>query len=124
MKLAIVGSVNLEGHPGAAALIEGVLDQYQPTLVVSGGAKGIDTMATAAALARGIPISEHLPVGRGWPAFKARNLLIAQECDRLVRIVSSTSKTYGSGWTRDRAREMGKPTEEYIIDPHPTQPEA
>lgn len=116
VKLAIVGSVRLAGNAEARGIIERVLEQYQPTLVISGGADGIDTMAVEAAKRRGIPYREFLPAFKNWPAYKERNLLIAMECDRLVRIVSVYSKTYGSGWTRDRAVEMGKPTDEYQVD--------
>src|SRR5690348_8728135 len=49
MKLAIVGSVDLAGNAEAIAHIERALDKYQPTLVISGGADGIDTMAVRAA---------------------------------------------------------------------------
>lgn len=115
MKLAIVGSISLADNAEAAAIIEKVLDQYQPALVISGGAPGIDTMAEAAAKARGIPTSIHLPRASAWEFYKARNLKIAMECEHLVRIVSADSSTYGSGWTRDQAKKLGKPTEEYIV---------
>ncbi len=52
---------------------------------------------------------------RWWDGFKPRNIQIATACERLVRIVSTTTKTYGSGWTRDYADNLGKPTEEIII---------
>ena len=45
-----------------------------------------------------------------------RNLLIAQACDVLVRIVATNSTTYGSGWTRDRAAGMGKQVVEYVVE--------
>ncbi len=115
MKIAIVGSTSLAGNLQAAALIGRLLDLYRPTLVISGGAPGIDTLAEEAALRRGIPVSIHRPRAKGWPYFKERNLKIAEECDHLIRIAASTSKTYGSGWTRDQARKMGKSTEEHVI---------
>lgn len=115
-RLAIVGSVSLAGNGEAREAIEQVLDRYRPALVVSGGAKGIDSMAAAAAKRRGIPVKEYLPAVPSWEGgYKPRNLLIAQNCDALVRIVAVGSTTYGSGWTRDRARELGKPTEEIVI---------
>ena len=114
--LAIVGSVSLEGNAEAAAIIERVLDEFNPAVVISGGAIGIDQMAVAAAKRRGIATREFLPKTRRWAdGFKPRNLLIAQQCTALVRIVDSRSKTYGSGWTRDRAAEMGKYTENHVI---------
>lgn len=117
MKLAIVGSTRLAGNEEALNIIRKVLREKQPSLVVSGGAKGIDSMAVAEAEALGIDTREFLPTLYQWAphGFKERNLLIAMECDELVRIVSTKSTTYGSGWTRDRAKEMGKPTEEYIV---------
>ena len=89
-----------------------MLEGNRPELVISGGAAGIDTMAEEVATMLGIPTRIFMPEGRGWPLYKARNLKIATECDHLWRIVSARTKTYGSGWTRDRAAEMGKPTEE------------
>lgn len=115
LRLAIVGSVLLEGNSEAAKIIRKVLDRYQPTLVVSGKGRGIDTMAITMAQLKGIPTMEYAPEGEGWSFYKRRNLLIAQNCDRLVRIAARSSKTYGSGWTRDRARELGVPTEEYFV---------
>lgn len=116
MKLAIVGSVSLAGNSVAATIIETVLDKYAPSVVVSGGAVGVDSMAVEAARKRGIPVVEYLPKVQNWAqGFKPRNLQIARGCDRLVRIVAEESSTYGSGWTRDRAKEMGKPVEEHIV---------
>lgn len=117
MILAIVGSVSLAGNKKAQAVIERVLDELKPEEVVSGGAVGIDTMAANEAKKRGIKVTEFLPAVRNWEkGFKPRNLKIAQHCTALVRIVTPTSKTYGSGWTRDRAKEIGKETWEYLVD--------
>ena len=117
MRLAIVGSVSLEGSKEAAQIIEDVLDKYKPTVVVSGGAKGIDTMATDAAKRRHIGTTIFHPKVQGWrDGYRPRNLQIARGCDVLVRIVATGSRTYGSGWTRDRAIELGKHTEEYVIE--------
>ena len=115
-RLAIVGSVSLAGNQDAYKIIEEVLDRYAPELVISGGAKGIDSMAAERARAWGIEVWEFLPAFPRWEdGYKPRNLEIARECDALVRIAARGSRTYGSGWTRDRAAEMGKPTEEFLI---------
>lgn len=118
MILAIVGSTSLTGHPEAERIIEEVLDKYQPSTVVSGGAEGIDTMAERAAERRGIQTLIYRPEVKNWSAaggFRDRNHKIAQACDRLVRIAAFEATTYGSGWTQDRARAMGKPVEEYVV---------
>lgn len=117
MKLAIVGSVSLEGNPQARAEIRNYIEELEATTVISGGATGIDSMAAEIALNEyDLPVVVHFPDHPSWPSYKKRNLLIAMECDQLVRIVAKSSKTYGSGWTRDRAREMGKPVFEVVID--------
>jgi hypothetical protein len=126
MKLAIVGSRSLAGHPEALRVIRSVLDAYQARhavlVVVSGGAVGIDRMAAAEACRRGLQVIEHLPAGSTWRAYRERNLRIARDCDELVRIADPRSRTFGSGWTRDRARELGRPTTEYTITGRPAAP--
>lgn len=120
LRLAIVGSVSLDGDREAADVIEMALDWYGPTVVVSGGARGIDSMAIAAAKRRGIEPREYRPKVQAWlrgspDGFWARNQKIAGDCDVLVRIVAADSKTYGSGWTRDRAKERGAETREVVL---------
>lgn len=117
MKLAIVGNVRLHGNAEATKIISTVLDTYKPDVVISGGAPGIDTMAQAQAESRGIPVDIKYPLGKGWAYYKPRNIEIAEACDQLVCIISKYSKTYGSQWTRDYARdELGKSTETIVID--------
>lgn len=119
MRLAIVGSRSLDGNPEALAIIRQVLDDYQrrhPHLVIiSGGAVGIDQMAADLARERGLEVIEHLAEGRTWPHYKKRNLQVAEDCEQLVLIADPASPTYGSGWTADRAREIGRPVTEYMV---------
>ena len=123
LRLAIVGSRSLDGHPDALRVIRSVLDAYQARhallIVISGGAKGIDRMAAAEARRRGLEVIEHLPAGTTWRHYRQRNQLIAEDCDELVRIADPDSPTYGSGWARDRARELGRPTTEYTVTGRP-----
>jgi hypothetical protein len=125
-RLAIVGSRSLDGHPVALHAIRVALDAYQARhatlVVISGGARGIDRMAAAEARLRGLEVVEHLPGGVSWHHYRERNLRIARDCDELVRIADPRSRTYGSGWTRDRARELGRPTTEYTITGRPPAP--
>jgi hypothetical protein len=122
-KLAIVGSTTFakkgmdDARLEAMQAIATVIDVVKPDIVISGGARGIDSYAEEIARQRGgLGLIIHTPKVTGWLGYKARNLLIAQDCTRLVRIVASTSTTYGSGWTRDRAKELGKPVLEITIN--------
>ncbi len=125
MRLAIVGSRSLDGQPDALRVMRSVLDAYQARhaalVVVSGGAAGIDRMAAAEARLRGLPVIEHLPAGATWRDYRVRNERIARDCDELVRIADPRSRTHGSGWTRDRARQLGRPTTEYTITGWPLE---
>jgi hypothetical protein len=123
MRLAIVGSRSLDGNQEALRLIRAVLAAYQarhPALVVvSGGARGVDRMAAEEARRRGLKVIEHRPNGRSWRHYRERNLRIVADCDELVRIADPDSRSFGSGWTRDRAREFGRPTFEYTVTNRP-----
>jgi hypothetical protein len=119
--LAIVGSTALTGER-AWSLVRRVVLICAPSRIVSGGAHGIDNLAKLAGDYWGIPVDEKLPeVPRWWSAngkkgFAERNLEIATACTALVRVAWIGSTTYGSGWTRDRAKEMGKPTATFWLE--------
>lgn len=113
MRLAIVGNTCLRGNQQAHNAVKLVIAHFQPTLIISGGAIGVDTMAKDEADAIGIPTDIKLPRVNRWDGphgYKARNIEIAENCDALVRIWSPRSLTYGSGWTADYADFIGKPT--------------
>lgn len=126
MRLAIVGSTCLEGNESVRALIVEIIREYQARLtrgedfvVVSGGAIGVDRMAERAAKGHSISTAIFEPGDAIWDGrhgFKVRNLRIARYCTDIVRIVCIHRKTYGSGWTRDRARELGKRCREFRVD--------
>jgi predicted Rossmann fold nucleotide-binding protein DprA/Smf involved in DNA uptake len=109
--LAVVGSVKVtqEQMMTAKAFVQGILLFYMPNRVISGGASGIDTLAENEALLLNLDFKKYLPEFPSWEnGYKPRNLLIAQECTHLLCIRTTQSTTYGSGWTADRAEEMGK----------------
>jgi len=109
--LAIVGSRRFEVPNAmlyADTIIRHMLATLHPSLVISGGAEGIDTLAVNRADLAGFPVKEFLPETYDWPGFRARNLLIVDACDMLVCIRCHAAETYGSGWTADRAKERGK----------------
>jgi hypothetical protein len=113
MRLAIVGSTEFvipDALGYAESVIRGHLKVYKPELVISGGAKGVDSLAVTIADELRIPYTEYLPFEPRWSpnGYRERNMKIAEECTAILRIICHTSKTYGSGWTRDRAVELGK----------------
>jgi predicted Rossmann fold nucleotide-binding protein DprA/Smf involved in DNA uptake len=115
----------------AVILIERALGQFRERIeltggcVVSGGADGVDSWAckTAGAsfgwfVANG-KFVEHLPDNARWEpdGFKARNELVAADCTHLLRVYRPDSKTYGSGWTADRAEALGKIVRRFVWSP-------
>lgn len=112
MILAIVGSTMLEGHETAYLIIDDYIERKNPDKIISGGAIGIDSMAIELAMAYGIDYEEYLPEQPSWTYYRKRNTQIAHNCDELLRVPCLRSKTYGSGWTRDLAKRLGKPTYE------------
>lgn len=116
--LAVVGSVEFERPEAdvlAAQIIATWLSTLQPIRVVSGGAKGVDTIAKEIGGHFGYRIDngsfvEYLPKHRRWEpdGFKARNILVADDCTHLLSIRCHASRTYGSGWTADYAERHGR----------------
>lgn len=130
--LAIVGSRDAASYQ-IESLIRAAIHEHNPRMVVSGGAVGVDTAAREIAFALGIPVMEVQSSAKRWDfdpgsypvsytetvtdygmlivvhgGFKQRDEKIAEMCDCLVRIASATTTTYGSGWTADRAEQLGK----------------
>ncbi len=113
VRLAVVGSTKFTINGAlyyARSIIQHYFHELNPGMVISGGAKGIDTLAASIAQMCEIETLEYLPKNPRWEPFgyKDRNELIAQNCTHLLRIVTHDSSTYGSGWTADRARKLGK----------------
>ncbi len=111
--LAIVGStafVDVTALAAAERIVEGVFARRRPDLVVSGGAEGIDRLGVRLARSHGIKVDEYLPQHRRWKpqGFQERNDRIADNCTRLLRVACRWSRTYGSGYTHDRAVAQGK----------------
>jgi hypothetical protein len=110
MKLAIIGSRSIERLN---------LDEYikeKPDSIVSGGAKGIDTIAWKWAVDNHIEIVVHKPnynlYGR-WAAL-LRNDIIIDEADKIMAFWNGEST--GTKYVIDNALKKNKPLEVIIIE--------
>jgi hypothetical protein len=113
MKLAIVGSRNFTNFEFLKQIL-----QYHPcTQIISGGAKGADTLAKQYAAENGIPIKEFLPNWDkyGKSAGYRRNKQIVEACDELVAFWDGESK--GTAHSIGIAEESGKPVYKYWPPP-------
>ena len=102
MKLAIIGSRKIQDF---------ALSLVVPTStaeIISGGAKGVDTIARRFAEERGIKLTEFLPeyskYGKSAPII--RNKMIVNNADAVLAIWDGSSK--GTAFTIDFAKKQGK----------------
>ena len=99
MKLGIVGSRNFSDYKRFQELLRASIDLTQVTMIVSGGAKGVDSMARRFAKQEKLPIKEFLPDyarhKRGAPL--KRNSQIVEFSDKVIAFPTKTSSgTYDS----------------------------
>ena len=94
MKLAIVGSREFENYDLLCAEVAKIQKTQKIDLIVSGGAKGADTLAKKFAALNHIPLMEFLPdydrYGRGAPL--QRNTLIVKNANWVLAFVTASSK--------------------------------
>jgi predicted Rossmann fold nucleotide-binding protein DprA/Smf involved in DNA uptake len=119
--LAVVGSQELTEQQEweAVSIIIRVIEDRRPDKIVSGGAKGVDTLAKLVADRLGVPFKAYDPQARSWGApggFRDRNRQIVHACTRLLCLRSAQSRTYGSGWTADEAERQGKPVRRVSLE--------
>lgn len=113
MKLAVVGSQSFDDYEYLKKML-----QYHPcTMIVSGGAKGADTLAVKYAAENNIPKKEFLPNWNldGKSAGAIRNKLIVDLCDELVAFWNK--KSPGTRISIRFAEDANKPV--YIYWPEP-----
>jgi predicted Rossmann fold nucleotide-binding protein DprA/Smf involved in DNA uptake len=109
MKLAINGSRTIENLD---------LNEYikeKPAVVISGGAKGIDTIAWEWALENNIEIIVHRPdynKDGKWAALK-RNDIIVEEADKIIAFWNG--KSTGTKYVIEKAKKLNKPLEIILI---------
>lgn len=132
MKVAIVGTTtNLSENEDRdmRQFIAITLKNLPPhTTIVSGGAKGVDTIAKEIATGLGLKTEIHNPILSTWSEFKKRNLIIADQCDELFCFTVPTRKTKcfhhntvqnhektAGCWTARKAEQLGKPTKLIVL---------
>ena len=103
MKVAVIGSRSITVYP---------LEEVLPTdteEIISGGARGVDTLAREYAQAHGIPCTEIRPdyarYGKGAPL--RRNLEIIEKADLVIALWDG--KSTGTAHTIRKCHEIGKP---------------
>ena len=113
MRIAIVGS---RDYPRLDLVARYVAALPDGTVVVSGGARGVDSVAAGAARARGLEVAEHLPDWKtyGRAAGMVRNKAIVRDADRVAAFWDGVSG--GTANTIDITRRAGKPVEVYGAD--------
>ena len=110
MKLAIIGSRNLSDLDVEKYIPEGIDE------IVSGGARGIDTLAKELAVRKNIKMTEFLPEYEryGRAALIMRNKKIAEYADQAVVFWDGRSK--GTANTIKAFEKLGKKVSVFLID--------
>lgn len=110
MKVAIVGS---RDYPDLQAVIDYVMALPEHDKVISGGARGVDTVAVETALKYrydlDVEVFPALWEFHGKKAGMMRNIDIVNAADRVVAFWDG--KSSGTGHTIRLARKAGKPVE-------------
>ena len=132
MKVAIVGTTaNLTANEYRVLKHEiAIVLKHYPldTVIISGGAKGVDSMSLEIAKELGFKTEEYKPEKNEWKYYKKRNLQLAEECDELYCFSVSVRKTKcyhhnpiqnhektAGCWTSNMATNIGKPCQLIVI---------
>jgi hypothetical protein len=112
MKPEVIAIVGSRQHPHLGMVRDYVRALPAGTVVVSGGAGGVDTVAVAEARRLGLRVIVHLPDNAQYgfvEAPKQRNKLIAFDCDRMVAFPYGEAR--GTGHAILCAIKLGKPVD-------------
>ena len=107
MNLAVVGSRTFDNYELAEKLIREIVEKHNITCIVSGKAKGADTLARNYAINENLELIEYVPdwsIGRH--AGILRNTKIIQDSDVVLALWDGTSK--GTKDSIDKAKSFGK----------------
>lgn len=125
MKVAIIGtSIDFTDNEerDVRQLIASVIKSLPiDTEIISGGAKGVDSIAIEVGNGLGYSTTVFFPTIKNWDGFRERNIKVAKHCDELFCVTIPTrkqkcyhhpheedhEKTAGC-WTLRKAKELGK----------------
>lgn len=106
MKLAVIGSRAFANTRLMAETLDALRDQI--TEVVSGGARGADSLAERWARKNDVATRVFLPDHKRYRhPYHHRNRLIAEHCDKLLAFWDGSST--GTRYTIDYAKRIGRP---------------
>lgn len=109
MRVAIVGSREYPDLAAVWTFVEKLAARKPDAVIVSGGARGVDTVAAAAGRFFDLEVKEWEPewdrLGRYYAPI-ARNTQIVEDCDVLVAFWNGVST--GTKDSLDKARALGK----------------
>lgn len=119
MKIAIIGS--REKYLAAPWIVKQQVREYvedlpRDTIIVSGGARGVDSYAEQAARGCGLPLTLFLAdwATHGKAAGFIRNKLVVDEADRVVAFWDGESR--GTANALKQARVLGKQIEIFTVE--------
>lgn len=120
MKIAVVGSRDFDDYEFLKKILNYHLCQAGQacTQIISGGARGADTLAKQYAVEHGLDIQEFIPNWdvHGKSAGYLRNEQIVNACDELVAfcVMSSDGISPGTKLSIELAEKAGKPVYKYL----------
>ena len=109
MKIGVVGA---RKHPNIEIVTDFISMLHVDSIIVSGGANGVDIIAATSARKRGMRVIEHLPKDfKVKEEYLARNQLIVDDSDILVAFTEGSA---GGTWdTIRKAKSKGIPV--YVV---------
>jgi predicted Rossmann fold nucleotide-binding protein DprA/Smf involved in DNA uptake len=114
MKVAIVGSREYDNYPEFKQYLDAFRSRIQIDMIVSGGAKGVDTMAYNYAVEKGITFVCRPPIPEdGFPrAYFRRNLRIVEQAECILAFPKG--KSTGTRHSISLANKLKK--ELYVVE--------
>ena len=94
MQIGIVGSSKIKEND-VLIFVKNILNKFtKNTVIITGGAKGVDTAVKQCCDELGYICKEIFPKSNNWEGFKERNLQIAKESDHVISIALPYSKQF------------------------------